>query len=100
MINFFSKIFFRLHFIGIYIVRFGWIIYPKILYLHPIIFLAWYLNNNKCIITQIEYKLFNSTFLGNGNKFNVPKFDRYLLYFCFIIGSFYNLIINFKSSLL
>jgi len=82
--------FFKCHIIGIYFVRFGWIIYPKILFIHPIIILSWYLNDNKCLITQIEYKIFGSTFLGNGQKFNVPVFDRYILYFSFFIGSLLN----------
>ena len=90
MKNILKFFFFKGHIIGIYFIRFGWIIFPKILLVHPFIFLSWYLNNNKCLITQIEYKLFGSTFLGNEEKFKVPVFDRYILYFSFLIGSLLN----------
>ena len=92
-----KKIFFISHYLSIYIVTFGWILSYKVIYLHVIVILSWYFNNNKCIISQLEYKLFGRTFLGKGKKYYVPLKWRYLLYINFLIGLFkYNLL----SSLL
>ena len=52
------------HILGIITTTFGWIYYKKILFLHPFVILSWYFNNNKCIITQLEYYIFKETFLG------------------------------------
>lgn len=82
------KIFFFSHSCGILITTFGWLINHKVLLFHPPIILSWYLNKNQCLLTQLEYKLFNCTFLGNGPKFNVPKKWRYLLYVNTLLGLF------------
>ncbi len=93
MIFLIKNIFFLFHIIGIFVTLFGWIYFPYITFIHPIVILSWYLNNNRCIISQIEYYLFNSTFMGNGKKYNVPTIQRYLLYMMFTISLFYNFII-------
>ena len=64
--------------------------------------LSWKLNNNQCLLTQIEYKLFNSTLIGNGKKFRVPIKHRYILYINFLLGILYyffnNLVLLDKSG--
>jgi hypothetical protein len=88
-----KKIVFTIHIIGIFITLFGWIYIPHITFIQPIVFLSWYFNNNKCIISQVEYYLFKSTFIGNRQKYYVPTIQRYLLYTMFILSLFYNFII-------
>ena len=93
-------IFFFCHLIGIFTTIFGWIINTKILLLHPFVILSWKLNNNKCILTQLEYYLFKSTLIGNGTKFVVPSRPRYLLYTSFCIGVLYNYINYFFQTII
>ena len=93
-----SKIFFLFHILGIIFTNFGWIFIPEILYLHPIVIISWKLNNNRCIISQVEYYLFDRTFMGEGQKFYVPRHQRYLLYTNFISGSCYYLLNSKKLN--
>ena len=93
MITILKNIVFSIHIIGIFTTLFGWIYIPYITFIHPIVILSWYFNNNKCIISQIEYKLFKSTIIGNGEKYNVPKIHRQFLYTMFTLSIFYNFII-------
>ena len=86
--NVFKKIFFMCHILGIIITTSGWLLYSEILFLHPIVILSWYFNNNKCLITQLEYYIFKETFLGKGEKYYVPSIFRYILYINFILGIF------------
>lgn len=79
------------HKIGMYIIPFLWIVTKYILSFYLIIILSWYFNNNRCLITQIEYYYFNETFLGKGKKIYVPKSHRLILYFNFLIGLYYHL---------
>ena len=68
----------------------------KIKFVHS----SWKLNNNRCIITQLEDYLFNETIIDIygkilNKKFNkkyvVPKYQRYPLYISFISGLIYHL---------
>lgn len=81
---------FKGHIIGIYITTFGWLLTKYFLYLHFIVILSWLLNNNKCLISQIEYYFFKETFMGKGKKYFVPKKQRYLLYLNFLLGIIFN----------
>lgn len=75
-----KNIWFKSHLIGMYITPYIWLIYPNIIWLYLIITLSWYLNNNKCIISQVEYSLFGETFLGKEKKILVPWQHRLVLY--------------------
>ena len=70
-----------------------WLCIPNMYLLYFVIILSWKLNNNKCLITQVEYYLFNETFLGKGKKFKVPVLHRYILYINFILS----ICLNFKT---
>lgn len=89
--NVLSNIAFSSHMFGIIFVNSAWVYNYKLLFLHLIVALSWYLNNNKCIISQIEYKLFNKTFIGDGEKIYVPRIHRYLLYLNFVGGVYFHL---------
>lgn len=89
----FKLILFTLHKIGIYIIPYMWLCIPNMYLLYFVIILSWKLNNNKCLITQVEYYLFNETFLGKGKKFKVPVLHRYILYINFILS----ICLNFKT---
>jgi len=82
----FPKIYFMLHFIGIVLTNFSWLLTPLIIPIHLIVILSWFINNNRCIISQLEYKYFGRTFMGEGKSYYVPKRQRYLLYINFIMG--------------
>ena len=85
-----KKVVFLIHRVGMYITPFLWIVTKYILPFYLVVILSWYFNNNKCLITQIEYYYFNETFLGKGKKFYVPKIHRLILYFNFLIGLYYH----------
>ncbi len=80
MKSFIKNIWFKIHKIGMYVIPFIWIIKPEIVLLYLIVILSWKFNNNKCIISEIEYFLFNETFLGKGKKYHVPEKHRNILY--------------------
>ena len=93
-----AELFFMIHKIGIIVGNFGWIFIPKILYFQFIVILSWKLNNNRCIISQVEYYLFDRTFMGKGQKFYVPRHQRYLLYTNFVSASCYYLLSSKKLT--
>ena len=80
-----KNIWFKSHLIGMYITPYLWVIYPNIIWLYLLIIISWKLNSNRCIISQLEYYIFNETFQGKGKKYFVPCIDRYLLYTNFFI---------------
>ena len=84
--QFIANLFFLSHSIGILLGHVAWIYFPQVLFIHPVIILSWKLNNNKCIISQLEYHMFGQTFLGNGEKYYVPKIARRLFYINFVTG--------------
>lgn len=94
-----KNIWFNLHTIGMYITPFLWPFFPKIIWIYLIVILSWHLNNNKCIISEIEYHMFGETFLGKGKKYFVPKNHRYILYTNFALNVCY-IIFNHRTHLL
>ena len=72
------------------------IIYPYVLILHIIVIGSWYINNNNCLLTQIENYLFGKTIIDlyynirgtkvEYKKFYVPWYHRYVLYLLFGLG--------------
>ena len=83
------KIYFYLHFIFSYIGCFGWIFSPYSIPIQIIILISWYLNKNRCIISQIEYYYLGRTFMGDGKLYYVPSFFRKLLLINTFIGIIY-----------
>ena len=79
-----KNIFFKTHYIGMYVTPYLWILYPRIIWFYLIIILSWILNNNKCLISEFEYYFFGETFLGIGKKYLVSKKNRNILYFNFL----------------
>ena len=83
-------------------------IYKPVVILNAITIISWYINNNNCIITQIEDKLFNQTLIDvyNNlinkkklyNKFRVPRNHRYFIHILFIIGMCYQYFKNPYST--
>lgn len=82
---------FKFHYFGMIIIPFSWIFSKYILLLHFIILTSWKINDNKCIISQIEYYYTGRTFMGKGKKYFVPKIHRYILYGNFMVGNSYYL---------
>ena len=89
---FIKKILFNLHFYSTFFFSFGWILFPEIIFVQALVCISWYLNSNKCLISQLEYYFFKETFNGR-NKFIVPIINRYILYINFLLGILYNMII-------
>ena len=95
-------IFFLFHILGIFITIFSVFFYWQVLIAQIITILSWKLNQNKCIITQIENYLFKETIIdcyfkyiikknpSTYTKYIVPWYQRYFLYISFIIGSIYH----------
>jgi len=84
-----SILFFAGHAFGIVITNFGWIYTPYVLAVQPVVMLSWRLNQNRCLISQLEYQLFGRTMFGNGEKFYVPRQHRLILYANFVAGCLY-----------
>ena len=85
-----SYLFFRIHYIGMCLLPYSWIVSPYVLLLHLIVMFSWNINDNKCIISQLEYSIFGITFMGNTNpSFIVPLKHRHILYINFIFGVIY-----------
>ena len=100
---FFIKYFFFLcHLLGIFISLFGLFFYWQTLILQGIVILTWYLNDNKCIITQLEDYFFGESIIdvyfnltSNNRKYTkyiVPKYQRYTVYFLFGFGILFKLV--------
>ena len=88
MRNIIKNIWFKTHLFGMYITPYMWVYRPNILvWFYLLIILSWKLNNNRCLISQLEYYIFNETFQGKGKKYFVPCFHRYILYINFFICS-------------
>jgi len=84
MNNLIKKTWFSLHKAGIHIIPFLWIINYKFIYIYFIIITSWLLNNNKCLISQLEYYIWGETFMGK--SYQVPLKHRIILYLNFIIS--------------
>jgi hypothetical protein len=88
----FKYTFFTFHLLFIFISTIAWPLNIYILYLQFIIIISWLVNDNKCLLSQLEYKLFNSTIIGN-RSIRVPLKNRLLLYTSFIGATYYHLIL-------
>lgn len=95
-------IFYLLHLLFIFISFFFCFFYWQVLILHFLTILTWYFNNNECIITRLEDKLFDETVIDVYNKcrrndykkkdnrrFIVPYYQRYPLYLLFTFNILY-----------
>ena len=93
-------IFYFLHLLFIFISFFFCFFYWQVLILHLLTILSWYINNNECIITRLEDKLFNETIIDiynkcknnykkNNRRFVVPYNQRYPLYLLFTLNLLY-----------
>ena len=91
--NVIKNIFFKAHYIGMLITPYLWIPFPNIIWIYTIIILSWKINDNKCILSQLEEKFFGENFLGPGKKNFVPLKHRIILYFNFLLS----LIFYFKE---
>lgn len=88
----FKKIFFFIHLTSIFLTNILWIYHPQILIIQCLVLLSWQIWDNQCILTIIEYKLFNQTIVSNNPKFYVPKFARIILILELLIGIWWNII--------
>ncbi len=93
---FFCYLFFIFHFIFIFFSMVGWLIHPFFLILDIIVILSWHINDNNCLLTQLEFYFFEKTIIGN-NKFKVPFKHRICLYLSFCIGTFCNIFYLYNS---
>ena len=85
-----------MHIFFIFYSTFGIFFYWQSLVLLFLTQVSWYFNNNNCLLTQFEYYLFNESLIDyyyryckkkrNKSKFQVPKYQRYIVKFIFILG--------------
>ena len=89
-------VFFTLHTFLILVCLADVNLYPSVTLLQCITILSWKINNNNCIITQIEDYFFDETLVDvyykfRGVEFNsyhpyrVPSYQRFTIYFLFTI---------------
>lgn len=100
-------IFFIFHIFGILLSFICLFWYKEILLLNLLTIISWKLNENRCILTQLENYLFDESiidiyfkFLNKKRKesnFIVPVYQRRLLYCSFIFGIFYHLYKNYLT---
>lgn len=74
-------ILYQFHVVFIFITLCGWNFYPKTAILMPIVGLSWELNDDQCLLTQMEKYFFNSAIFPG----RIPKFTKMFLYFDLII---------------
>ena len=79
-----------IHWTGILLCTFGWLLTPWISIIQCVTIVSWILNDNNCLISQWELTMFGTT--CSGNKTKVPRRWRYLLYANFLAGMMYRLI--------
>ena len=90
--NILKYIFFGLHILFIILTLILWIWFIEIILIQFIVIISWIINSNKCLITQLEYYLFNETlieFIENRvipyrSKFTVSFFHRFCVWIIFI----------------
>ena len=87
-----------LHILFIFMTTIGIFFNFYLLILNFITILSWYINSNKCLITQMEYYFFNESLIDyfykskNFNtKFIVPSYHRNIVKIIFLIGLLYYL---------
>ena len=88
-------LFFLCHAFFIFVSIFMSFFYWQVLFLQLFAVISWQINNNKCILTQIEDYLFGESIIdiyfnliGNNKKYTkfvVPRYQRYTVYF--LLGS-------------
>jgi len=79
------------HRMSMYLMPWMWIFFDRLCgvnieNIYFFIIISWLLNNNRCLINQLEYYLFGETFMGRGEIFNVPFRHRLVLYFNFVMS--------------
>ena len=88
MINYISKcIVYQFHIVFIFITTCGWNFYPKTAILIPIVGLSWELNDDQCLITQLEKYLFNYAIIPG----RINRISKILLYVDLIIFIYFEL---------
>ena len=68
---------FTFHYLFIFYLLNPFYIYNSIFVI--LVYLHWYLNNNYCILAQLEYKYFNETFLLQANIRPISKLEKCIL---------------------
>ena len=86
-----KNLLFKFHYHSTIFFAFGWVLYPRIVYLHYLVILSWLLNKNKCLLAQLEYYFFKETCMGQEENYSVPKYNRYMLYTNCAVGTLYNI---------
>ena len=102
MCNLIKYLFLLNHLCFIIITMFGWLLNYNLLFLQLIVIMSWKINNNKCLLTVIEYSLFNTTLIkflycDKTKKYNdkmvyVPFIHRLFLYLSFLTGFIFYII--------
>ena len=81
-----ERIFFLLHWLGIVFVNFAWPWLPSLIYVQAIVIISWFLNDNRCLLSRIEYYYFGKTFINGSPYGQVPRFYRILLWTQFVFA--------------
>ena len=82
-----KRVWFFSHRMSMYLMPWMWIFFDRLCgtnieNIYFIIIISWLLNNNRCLVTQLEYFLFKETFMGV-ERYLMCRFDTDL--FCILI---------------
>jgi hypothetical protein len=87
-------IIFFFHYLFIFYVLYPFSPYNSIVAL--LVYISWIYNKNYCILSQIEYKYFNETFILSTKLKPISKYKKYLL----LISQFIKLIFLVHNTLM
>lgn len=80
-------IIFTFHYLFIFYILNPFYIYNTIFLI--LVYLHWYLNNNYCILSQLEYKYFNETFMLQANVRPISKLEKKILILSLLVKLVY-----------
>ena len=80
-------IIFTLHYLFIFYILNPFYIYNTIIAI--LVYLHWYVNNNYCILSQLEYKYFKQTFIFQANTRPISKLEKRILILSLVVKLVY-----------
>ena len=84
----FQYIIYQFHILFILVTMCGWNFYPKTGILMPLVGLSWELNDNQCLITQLEKYLFDHAIIPG----RIPIISKIFLYIDMILFWYHKVI--------
>ena len=87
LLKMWKYIVYQFHILFILVTMCGWNFYPNTAILMPLVGLSWELNDNQCLITQLERYLFDEAILPG----RITKISKIFIYIDLIIFMYHKL---------